>query len=135
LEVKCPYSAKDKGINTKSVPYLHDIDGTLELDRNHNYFYQVHGQLLCTGASAVDFAVYTQHDFYVTRILRDDDFIEGVVQKLNDFFGNYFRQALLEKFVARNYFEEICCDCVKFNDVIQGCSARPIFVIAQRILV
>ena len=51
IEVKCPYSTRDKFISATIVPYLHCSDsGQCSLDTNHNYYFQIQGQLLCTGA-------------------------------------------------------------------------------------
>ena len=51
MEVKCPFTAKDKMISPTTVPYLKPVQGsdTLVLDTNHVYYYQVQGQLLCSG--------------------------------------------------------------------------------------
>ena len=119
LEVKCPFSAKDSMISAQTVPYLTDANGSLQLDTTHNYYYQVQGQLLCTGASAVDFVVYTLNDIFTVRIFRDDEFIDQMAVKLNKFFTEYFRQAVLDKFVLHNYYDYISCNCVRFNKTVQ----------------
>ena len=123
LEVKCPFSAREMMISPQTVPYLRDVDGEITLDRNHNCFYQIQGQLLCTGASAVDFVVYTKKDLCIVNILRDERFINDMLSQLSHFFNNYFRQALLDKFVAKNYFSDVLCNCVRFNDV-PGCMCK-----------
>jgi len=50
VEVKCPYSAKNSVITPETVPYLYldDQTGIFALDRNHNYYYQIQGQLFVT---------------------------------------------------------------------------------------
>ena len=51
LEVKCPYSSKDKIISPVIVPYqILNTKSEYYLNQNHDYFYHVQGQLLCTGA-------------------------------------------------------------------------------------
>jgi len=114
-EVKCPFSAKGKVISPDSVSYLHEHNGSLTLDKNHNYYYQVQGQLMCTGAKAVDFVVYTIADMKVIRIPRDDFFIEAMLAELINFYRLFFRSALLEKFLAKDYFRHIECHCNKKN--------------------
>jgi len=61
LEVKCPYVVRDKCITPKTVPFL-DEGG---LKCNHQYYYQVQGQLSCTERSVAHFCVYTFQDFRV----------------------------------------------------------------------
>ena len=46
IEVKCPLSAKDQIISRESVNYLYcEREGMHKLKTNHNYYYQVQGQL------------------------------------------------------------------------------------------
>lgn len=111
VEIKCPYSAKDEIITAKTVPYLCHHEGKLTLSKSHDYYYQVQGQLLCTGAECVDFAVFTFKELYICRIFRDEAFIADMLTKLNDFFVSYYRPALLEKFLAKDYFIDMICHC------------------------
>ena len=48
LEIKCPYQARDREISHISIPYLKETDNVLSLNKNHNYFYQIQGQLFCS---------------------------------------------------------------------------------------
>ena len=48
LEIKCPYQARDREISHISIPYLQQTDSVLSLNKNHNYFYQIQGQLFCS---------------------------------------------------------------------------------------
>lgn len=41
LEIKCPYTIRNKKITTDELPYLVDVDGGLQLKKSHNYHYQV----------------------------------------------------------------------------------------------
>ena len=98
VEVKCPFVAKDKEITPLTVPYLKAVGSGLELPCNHNYYYQVQGQLFCTGRSVCDFVVYTNEDFKYVRIERDNEFISSMLEKLRDFYTHYFEPALLNEF-------------------------------------
>ncbi|XP_046557558.1 uncharacterized protein LOC124266795 [Haliotis rubra] len=51
VEVKCPFASKDRVISEITVPYLKVSDGKLTLDTSRPYFFQVQGQLYCTGNS------------------------------------------------------------------------------------
>ena len=124
LEVKCPFSAKDKMISPDTVTYLKQVDGKLTLCQNHDYYYQVQGQMLCTEATETCFVIYTLHDIQVIRIGRDESFIKEMTDKLICFFNQHFRQALLDKYLACDFFDDIHCKCVKFNTELPGCVNR-----------
>ncbi len=55
LEVKCPFSAKNKKITATTVPsFLLERDEELQLKLGHNYYYHIQGHLLCTGKYVID---------------------------------------------------------------------------------
>jgi len=81
LEIKCPFVARDRDITPATVPFI----DSLGLKRNHNYYYQVQGQLFCTGRTECHFCVYTLKDFRVFSIARDDEFISQMVDSLKAF--------------------------------------------------
>eukprot|EP00058_Branchiostoma_floridae_P012288 XP_002597776.1 hypothetical protein BRAFLDRAFT_77321 [Branchiostoma floridae] len=75
LEVKCPYSAvkgphalspAEASKTIKSFP-LQDINGTLQLSKNHHYYYQVQGQLHITCYQWADFVVWTPAEIATTK--------------------------------------------------------------------
>lgn len=99
LEIKCPYTIKDKVISQSTVPFL-DSSG---LKKTHNYYFQVQGQLWCTNRLKCYFCVYTLADFRVFVIERDCTFIQDMLIKLIDFYYDYFKPTLLDKMVYRNY--------------------------------
>lgn len=102
VEVKCPYSAKDSMVD-ESLNYLELIDGKLSLKKAHNYFFQIQGSLFCTGLSRCNFVVWTKKDFVIIPIARDDVFISDMVTKLISFFEMFFKPALLNRLLFRNY--------------------------------
>ena len=61
VEVKCPYTSRDRPITHVTVPYSKLVDGCLNLDTSHNYYYQIQGQLYCTGRMVCDLVVYSVH--------------------------------------------------------------------------
>jgi putative phage-type endonuclease len=109
VEVKCPFSARDKPISAVTVPYLNcDDRRNFFLDMNHNYYYQIQGQLLCTGAQTCTLIICTADNLKVKDIKyfdiqRNDTFILKMVSQLEDFFNNHFREALLEKHFYKSY--------------------------------
>ncbi|XP_052072779.1 uncharacterized protein LOC127710859 [Mytilus californianus] len=97
VEVKCPFSARDKIVSASTVPYLSITDDILHLNHNHNYYYQVQGQLYCSNRLYCDFIVYTLCDSKCFRIMKDDAFIAQMLSKLHEFYTRYFKPAILKK--------------------------------------
>lgn len=105
LEVKCPYANRDTLISAATVPYLKDKNGELTLDENHNYYFQVQGQLLCTNRKQCVFVVYTFRDIIKIQIERNEEFIQNMVEKLLGFYEIYFRPAFVNKCIYKNYYD------------------------------
>lgn len=101
VEVKCPYSSRNKEISPKTVPYLKYKDDEVTLDPSHAYYYQVQGQLYCADREVCDFVVYTITDVKYIRIKRDQSFINEMLIKLDSFFASFFKEAVLVKLYYR----------------------------------
>ena len=78
LEIKCPI--KD---TITEMPYLKCLTGTYKLKKTHNYYHQVMGQILLTGAKWVDFFVWCNLDFHLERITFDPVFSKEMKKKLD----------------------------------------------------
>ena len=103
LEVKCPFTAKDSIITPASVPYLKlNESGGLSLDTKHDYFFQIQGQLYCSGRQQCYFVVYTLKDIKIITVVRNDNFIAEMVSKLKLFFHNFFKNAVISKFLHKD---------------------------------
>ena len=102
VEVKCPYTSREQFISPLTVPYLQEVGGELYLDTRHDYYYQVQGQLFCSGRQHCDFVVYTMKDVKIIQISRDDKFIDNMVDSLNQFYESFFRQCVLDKYFYKN---------------------------------
>lgn len=93
LEIKCPYSARDLTIldAVQSIPNfcLKLVDGSLALPKSHEYFYQIQGQLMVTGALFCIFVLYTKKDFYVEKIPVDIEFIQQMFVQLSKFYEDH----------------------------------------------
>lgn len=105
IEVKCPYTSRDKAISPAYVTYLRSIDGELKLKTNHNYYYQIQGQLMITGRKMCDLVIFTFCDLQVIRIMKDEEFCKNMRSALQSFFNEYHKPALLKKFFYRDYAE------------------------------
>ncbi len=93
IEVKCPYTARNMTIKQAIglLPnfYLKETDDIVHLKRQHNYFYQVQGQLMITGAPYCDFVVYTPYDMHIERIIPDHALQQQMLDGLAKFFLNH----------------------------------------------
>ena len=49
LKITCPYTARNEIISSATVPYLKTDGNTFLLVQNHEYYFQVRGNLMCTG--------------------------------------------------------------------------------------
>lgn len=92
LEIKCPFTSRNKFISHVTVPYLEQYDGKLQLRRTHPYHYQIQGQLLCSERDVCDLFIYTFVDTQTIVVKRDQAFIDTMVTDLKLFFDKHFRQ-------------------------------------------
>ena len=91
VEVKCPFTARTKPIDATTIDFLTlDQNGSLTLKTDHNYFYQIQGQLFCTGRQHCRFIVYTFKGIKAIDIVRDEEFIQDMVQNLLEFLFQSF---------------------------------------------
>ena len=118
VEIKCPYSAKDKIISPATIPYLKEVEGNLSLDPKHNYFCQVQGQMMITHRQKCKLIIYTNVDMQVIDIHADSAFQKDLKSKLKGFYETYFKPALLDTYLYKRYnkytFWDFCsqfCGC------------------------
>lgn len=95
LEIKCPITS-----SVTDLSYLKEIGGTLKFKRNHDYYYQVMGQMLITGAKWADFYVWCKDDFHIERIRADIEFQNTMKNKLDVFYFEHFLPRLMTKTVV-----------------------------------
>lgn len=106
VEVKCPFKAKNETVSPQTVPYLKlDSDGHLTLSRTHSYFYQVQGQMFCSGRKQCLFLVYTTKDLKAVNVSLDEEFVQSMVASLKHFFDRYFKPEILNAYFYRKYDE------------------------------
>ncbi|KAK6178338.1 hypothetical protein SNE40_013137 [Patella caerulea] len=99
LEVKCPFKSKDMVITTTTVPYLSfDESGNFYLNESHQYYYQVQGQLLCTGRNKSYFCIFTHKDVKIINIYRNNKFITDMIGHLSKFYYEHFQHAVLKRY-------------------------------------
>ena len=97
VEIKNPYTARQKTLSeacTGSGFCLKKTKtNTYQLNRRHDYYYQVQCQLYCTDRDWCDFVVRTDEDIHIERIYRDKDWWEEQLPSLEKF---YFKALLPE---------------------------------------
>jgi putative phage-type endonuclease len=72
IEIKCPKaSTVERYLDQNKLPA--------------EYYWQVHGQMMCTGRKWVDFVVYhPKYEIFILRVNRDESIIEELKEKLNE---------------------------------------------------
>nr|XP_022310131.1 uncharacterized protein LOC111115613 [Crassostrea virginica] len=97
IEVKCPFTAKDKTIMEacSSIKdfFLVDDQGKLSLRVTHDYWHQIQGQLHLTGTECCDLVVWTSKDLQIIRILKDKSWVTNISTML-DFYFTIFLESL-----------------------------------------
>lgn len=101
IEIKCPFSLKDKPI-TEECEFLRIAeDGELHLDETHQYYYQVQTQMGVTKTEYCYFVVWTEKDIHIEQILFDVDFYNELCVKSLHFFQTAILAELVGKFYTR----------------------------------
>ncbi|XP_062609018.1 uncharacterized protein LOC134270786 [Saccostrea cucullata] len=105
LEIKCPASDKWRTHSPVECALDHEFCCTLDenqnlkLKTNHNYYFQVQGQMAICNKPWCDFVIWTlKPPFSVERIYFDQSFWLKCLDKLNDF---YIKNMLPELFTQR----------------------------------
>ncbi|XP_067654064.1 uncharacterized protein [Haliotis asinina] len=123
LEIKCPFCAKDDFVDNRIV-YLEEVNGSLQLKRDSQYYYQVQTQLFVTNYDYCDFVVWTNNDVFVERITPCLAFWKPVAEHAMQFFTSI----ILPEIVARHFLNtsdrvapenvdnELFCICQKPED-------------------
>ena len=104
LEVKCPYSHRERTIDeainycklqSKEFHLQKLTDGSYELKRNHRYWHQVQGQLYLTGRRICYFVTWTPKESLVLAIEKDHSWSDNL-DLLEDFFKVHMFPKLIE---------------------------------------
>ncbi|KAL3831916.1 hypothetical protein ACJMK2_023610 [Sinanodonta woodiana] len=104
VEVKCPYASKDKVNNHNTVPYLKLSPSVLTLDTNHDNYYQIQGQMMCTGRMECKLVVFTMKEIKVVLIKFDKDFVDKMVTNLKEYFDGQCKEALINTHFYKIYY-------------------------------
>lgn len=111
MEIKCPYCHKGQSIEVSiqdtKFCIQKNVNGVLELDHSHSYYYQVQTQLFVCSAKYCDFCVCTfsedqEHDFYQERLSQNTEFWENCVTKSKHFFQTSILPELIAKWYTKS---------------------------------
>ena len=110
LEFKCPYletfCVAEELINTRKQFYLKKEGDSVVINKKHQYYAQVQGQMGITGRKWTDFVVYidvnSQTDIVVHRVSFDKDYWQSLNSKI---FKFYFQFVVAEIFSKRVFAE------------------------------
>ena len=67
IEVKCPYSIKDKSVleGVRNCDYLTIANGKVTINKSHKYYTQITAQIMLSESSQGFFVVWTEKDIFV----------------------------------------------------------------------
>ena len=109
LEVKCPFSAKNLNIeewrlSQKNICLENKNNGTLQLKRSHNYFYQIQMQLECCNIDSGYFVIlFCKGDPFIEKINRDKEFWQKkMLPKLQKFYLEAILPEIVDARLPRN---------------------------------
>ena len=96
LEIKCPYTHRDRTIpemlefEKEKDPSLRDffLDEQFQLNKSHNYWDQVQGEIAALDSYWAHFVVWTKKDMLVNMVYRDDSWAVKNLPKLESFYLN-----------------------------------------------
>ena len=103
VEIKCPYSARDKTLEEARLPYLKEIPGdkgNWQLVKSSQYYHQVQGLMGITGATRCYFVVFYMKDdgpgrIWWTVVEKVPGLYKNVmVPKLCSFYEQYMKPLL-----------------------------------------
>lgn len=100
MEVKCPYSARNMTVTEACALKnfcLHLVNGKPTIRPSNEYYAQVQGQLLISGAPYCIFVVYTKHPsecLFWEKIYPDKDFMANLLKKLKDLYDSHIKPAI-----------------------------------------
>ncbi|KAG8233224.1 hypothetical protein J437_LFUL012429 [Ladona fulva] len=104
VEIKCPYSLEKmspaEGIASGRIEYCIMKDGHLILKKNHDYMYQIQGQLHITRRKFCIFALWSPKGMLTQTIEKDGSFWSNSMEsKLEKFY----MECLLPEIIERRY--------------------------------
>lgn len=88
VEVKCPYTAKDKDCKTFLGSSNCHLENNL-LKKSHKYYSQVQLQMFVYNAKFCDFITWAPKFVIITYVQRDDEFINDMLNKCKNIYVSH----------------------------------------------
>lgn len=82
---------------------MKDDNDNLCLNSTSEYYYQIQGQMMVTGARNACLVVYTVKDTQTMTVPRDEPKIQEIMCKMEEFYDKYFKPALFDKYIYKYY--------------------------------
>lgn len=94
LEVKCPFSMRDKMMTEYDrwntyLPYLTKYN---KLRESHRYYHQIQAQIHAVDVAYCDLVIWTPYDMLIVCVMRDTLWAEKYLERLEDFYNTYLRR-------------------------------------------
>ena len=108
LEVKCPFNCRYSSIADVAehpkfcLKRLPESD-SLELKRDHAYFYQVQTQLAVCEAAYCDFVIWNDTSLFTQRLEPDEPFIDEAIEAVTTFYKVGVMPELVGKWYSKNF--------------------------------
>jgi putative phage-type endonuclease len=106
VEIKCPSSAAEMSVEEaieKGKVSFWMKNNEMKINRKHNYFFQIQGQLHISKRDFCIFAVWTKGGLKVERIHRDEEFWKEFMEdKLKKFYLNCMLPELVDPRFSRS---------------------------------
>jgi hypothetical protein len=105
IEIKCPYSQRNSTVEEASQEgafFCTIVDGKVTLKKQHQYYFQVQGQMGVTGLRWCDFVVWTLKGMHVERICFNESLWASMLVRLERFFLKGVVPELFSRRVQRN---------------------------------
>lgn len=94
------FQCKKWNISETTVSFLQNVEGRLELNVYHDYYYQIQGQLFCSNRKECMLVIYTFKDLKVISVHRDQEFINDMLVKLESFLKHTSRMHCWTNFIT-----------------------------------
>ena len=104
VEIKCPYSCKDKSFleaTAESTFFLKRNDGVTNLKTNHTYFHRVQAQMKFCIVTYCNFVVWREEELFVQRIYPNEKFLATALEKVTSFIKLGVLPELLGKWYSK----------------------------------
>ena len=111
LEIKCPYNCANSVTTSKSgdtieCQFLKKINGKINLDEDHQYYYQVQTQLAVVDVPFAYFVVWSEENCTNLKIERNHSFFDNCISSVQHFY----KYGILPELIGKWYTRSVVAD-------------------------